>query len=72
VAILLALIGTVLLLEPLGFRLTTLATYLFLLYTLGRPRPLVAVAVALAASFGVYYVFVTLLKVALPVGRLGL
>jgi putative tricarboxylic transport membrane protein len=71
-AILIVLTGTVLLLEPLGFRLTTLAGYLVLLYALGRPRPLVALLVALAASFGVYHIFVNLLKVALPVGRLGL
>jgi hypothetical protein len=32
----------------------------------------VALLVALAASFGVYHIFVNLLKVALPVGRLGL
>ncbi len=72
VAILATLTATVWLLEPLGFRLTTLAGYLVLLRVLGRPRPIVAMAVALAGSFGVYYVFAHLLQVALPVGRFGL
>jgi putative tricarboxylic transport membrane protein len=71
-AILGTLTATVLLLEPLGFRLTTLAGYLVLLWTLGRPRIVVALAVALAASFGVFHVFVHWLKVALPVGGFGL
>lgn len=71
-AVLTALAGTALLLEPLGFRLTTLAAYLFLLRALGRPRLSVMLVIALAGSFGVYHVFVNLLHVALPVGRLGI
>ena len=71
-AILGTLTATVLLLEPVGFRLTTLGGYLVLLWALGRPRIVVALAVALAASFGVFHVFVHWLKVALPVGPFGL
>ena len=35
-AVALAMVGTIALLEPLGFRLTLLLMYLFLLYALGQ------------------------------------
>jgi putative tricarboxylic transport membrane protein len=67
-----ALIGATLLLEPLGFRLTVLGFYLVLLQVGGRPSWPVAVAVALAGSFGVYHLWTEVLAIPLPVGRLGL
>lgn len=71
-AVLLALGGTAALLEPLGFRLTMGAVYVFLLATLGRQGLLHTLAVALAGSAGVYHVFVHWLKVPLPTGPFGL
>jgi len=71
-AIVLALIGVILLLNHLGFRITMLAFYLFLLFALGRVNLIATVAVALAGSFGVYHVFVEWLKVPLPVGMFGI
>lgn len=71
-AIVASLVGTVVLLNPLGYRLTTLACYLFLLTALGRPGPVVTGLTALAGSFGVYQVFVSLLKIPLPVGILDI
>lgn len=70
--ILFALVLTVLLFEPLGFRLTMLAFLMGLMYVLGRPNPLVSIPVALAGSFGGYWVFVELLDVPLPVGNFGI
>jgi putative tricarboxylic transport membrane protein len=71
-AVVLALVGTTALLEPLGFCLTMLAMYLFLLYTLGRQSLIVTALVSLFGSFGVYYLFVRLLQVPLPTGLFGL
>jgi putative tricarboxylic transport membrane protein len=71
-ALLASLIGTVVLLEPLGFRLTSLAFYLFLLHVLSRQRLIVSVLIALAGSFGVYHVFAHFLMVPLPVGMFGI
>ena len=71
-AIILTLVGTALMLEPLGFRLTMLLFYLFLLYVLGKQNLIVTTAVALTGSFGIFYVFVTFLKIPLPVGMLGI
>jgi len=70
-AILLALVATVLFMDLLGFRLTMLLFYLFLLFALGRQNVLVTLAVALGGSWGVYHVFVEYLKVPLPVGIFG-
>ena len=66
------LIATALLLEPLGFRLTMLLSYLLLLYVLGEQKIIVTALVALAGSFGVFYVFVNLLKIPLPIGTFGI
>ncbi len=71
-AIVVALAGTVVLMNPLGFRLTMLAFLLFLLFTLGRQNLIVTALVALAGSVGVYHAFVEWLKVPLPVGILGI
>ncbi len=71
-AILVALIGTVVLLNPLGFRLTSLLFYFFLLNVLGRQGLLVSVLVACVGSFGVYHVFADWLLIPLPIGVLGI
>ena len=71
-AILGALLGAILLMNPLGFRLTALAFYLFLLTTLSRPGWVVTLLIAVAGSFGVYQVFATFLRIPLPVGLLGI
>jgi putative tricarboxylic transport membrane protein len=70
-AVVVAMVATTLVLEPLGFCLTMLAVYLFLLLTLGRQRALVMALVALGGSFGVYHLFVRWLNVPLPRGLLG-
>jgi putative tricarboxylic transport membrane protein len=70
-AVLACLIATIVLLEPLGYRLTMLAVYAFLLFTLGRRDYLVMALVSLAGSFGVYYLFVNWLQVPLPAGPFG-
>ncbi len=70
-AITLALIVTAMLMERLGFRLTMLCFYLFLLIALGRRNPFVTLVVAVIGSVGVFHVFVEWLKVPLPVGMFG-
>lgn len=71
-AVVLALVATTAVLEPLGFRLTMLAVYLFLLCALGRRGLIVTVLVAVAGSFGVYHLFVRWLNVPLPIGVFGI
>ena len=71
-SILAALILMVFAMERLGFRLAMLGFYLFLLVILGRRNIFVTIAVALAGSFGVFYVFAEWLKIPLPVGIFGL
>jgi hypothetical protein len=71
-AVVAALLGVLVLMEPLGFRLVMLGFYLVLLTALGRRHPLVTGIIALGGSFGVYHAFVRWLAVPLPVGLLGL
>jgi putative tricarboxylic transport membrane protein len=71
-AVLAALVGVIVLMGALGFRLAMLGFYLFLLTVLGRQHPLVTGIIALAGSFGVYYVFVRWLAVPLPIGLFGI
>ncbi len=71
-AIVLALAAVVVLMEPLGFRLTMLGFQFFLLLALGRQSLPVTVLVSLAGSFGVYEVFVNHLDLPLPVGEFGI
>jgi putative tricarboxylic transport membrane protein len=52
--------------DELGFQLTMLFFLGFLLMTLGRQNPLVTATVAVAGSFGVYYIFTNWLSVQLP------
>ena len=72
VAVLISLALMVPLLETLGFRLMTLAMYLFLMMTLGRHHFLVVILVSAAGSFGAFHVFVHWLNVPLPVGIFGI
>jgi hypothetical protein len=67
-----AILGVIVLIEPLGFRLVMLGFYVFLLSALGRRHPLVTGIIAVGGSFGVYHVFVHWLTVPLPIGLLGL
>lgn len=67
-----ALVTVIALLEPLGFRLAMLGFYLFILTALGRQHWALTGGIALAGSFGVYYVFVHWLAVPLPIGFLGI
>jgi putative tricarboxylic transport membrane protein len=70
-AVALAVLASAFLLERLGFRLTMFGVYLFLLLTLGSHNLITTVAVALAGSFGVYFVFTEWLNVPLPAGTFG-
>lgn len=71
-AILAALVGSVALLDPLGFRLSLFLFLIFLPPALGARNWWFTVVFALAGSFGVFHVFYYWLKVPLPVGFLGL
>ena len=66
-----ALVGVVVLLEPLGFRLTMFAMYLLVLYGLGRRDFLLSPLIALLGSFGAFHVFTQWLAVPLPTGTFG-
>ena len=69
--VLAGLIAATALLELAGFRVAMLLAIAYILVVLGA-RNWVAIAVfALAGSFGVFHVFVSLLKVPLPVGAFG-
>jgi putative tricarboxylic transport membrane protein len=70
-AVVAAVVGVILLMEPLGFCLVMLGFYLFLLTVLGRQHWLLTGIIALAGSFGVYLVFVKWLATPLPVGLFG-
>ncbi len=70
--VVLALVLVIALLEPLGFRLTMLAMYLALLWSLGQRGWVVVPVISLAGSFGLYQLFVQWLGVPLPIGKLGI
>jgi putative tricarboxylic transport membrane protein len=67
-AVVASLVATIFLLEPLGYRLTMLGVYVFLLLMLGRRSLLVLSLVSIAGSFGVYHLFVDFLDMPLPPG----
>ena len=67
-AMLAALLGYVLILEPVGYLLATLALFLLLLRTVGRQGWPTTLAVALCAAFGSHLLFVRWLMVSLPAG----
>ena len=66
-----ALVGSIVLMEPLCFCLAMLVFYVFVLAVLGRQHPLVTGIIALAGSFGMYYVFAHWLATPLPIGLFG-
>lgn len=70
-AVLGALIGVIVLMKTLGFIVTMLAFYTFLLQALGRQGILMTGIIAVVGSFGVYYLFLKLLSVPLPIGIFG-
>lgn len=71
-AILAALVGSVALLDPLGFRISLFLFLFFLPLALGARSRWLTLVFAVAGSFGVFHVFYYWLKVPLPVGVLGL
>jgi putative tricarboxylic transport membrane protein len=70
-AVALSLLAAALLMERIGFCLTMLAVFVFLLRSLGGQGVVTTLAAALIGSFGVDYVFVHWLGVPLPAGILG-
>ena len=70
--ILVALVGSLALLDPLGFRISLFLFLLFLPFALGERTWWVTLIFAAAGSFGVFHVFYYWLKVPLPVGVFGI
>src|SRR4051812_20095885 len=70
-AIIAALIATIVLLDPLGFVLTTFAMLALLPFALGVRKVTSTLLMAAAASFSIYFAFTNLLRVPLPAGVLG-
>ena len=70
-AILAALLVSILLVDRAGFSLTMFSFLLFLLIALGRQNLILTLAIALAGSFGVFYVFHDCLGVLLPTATIG-
>jgi putative tricarboxylic transport membrane protein len=70
--ILAGLVAALVLLEPLGFRLTMLAFMLFLPLALGIRNYVAVGALAVAGSFGVFHLFYYVLKLPLPMGIFGI
>ena len=71
IAIIAALLATMLLLETLGFRLAFLALYMVLMNLSAPRRWVLTTLLAVAGSFGIYQVFVGIFQIPLPVGILG-
>ena len=65
-AVLVMLVWTIVTMKTLGFRVSMLVFFAVLLPVLGYRQPVKVLAVALAGSFGVFYLFDTLLRVPLP------
>ncbi len=74
-AVIVAIIFVTQALTGLGFRLTMATFFVWLLFTLGRPRRLVDLSavlfVTLVGSWGAFWLFNDMLKVPLPVGIFG-
>jgi putative tricarboxylic transport membrane protein len=66
-----ALVVSVALLEPLGFRITLFLFLIFLPFALGMRNWGVVLIFSLLGSFGVFHVFYYWLMVPLPMGVLG-
>jgi len=67
-----ALVGCLVLLNPLGFRISLFLFLLFLPFGLGAANWLITLIFAAAGSFGVFHVFYYWLKVPLPMGMFGI
>ena len=70
--VLVALVVSLALLDPLGFRISLFLFLLFLPIALGERTWWVTLILAVIGSFGVFHVFYYWLKVPLPVGVLGI
>jgi putative tricarboxylic transport membrane protein len=70
--ILVALLGCLALLDPLGFRISLFLFLLFLPLGLGVGNWWVTLIFAVAGSFGIFHVFYYWLKVPLPMGMFGI
>lgn len=66
VGVLAASVAFMLLLRPLGFNLSMLGLLLVVSFIADRNYPLLKVAIAIVASFGLHYVFEQPLRVPLP------
>jgi putative tricarboxylic transport membrane protein len=71
-AVVLGLVAVILVLERLGYIITMFVFLVSTMWLLGRRDLLLVVAVALAGSLGVYWIFTEKLSVALPRGIFGL
>jgi putative tricarboxylic transport membrane protein len=70
--ILAALALVLVLLNPIGFRISLLLFLLFLPFALGVRNWLIIILVAVLGSFGVFHAFYYWLKVPLPIGFFGI
>jgi putative tricarboxylic transport membrane protein len=64
--VLFAMVVFVALLEPIGFNMAMFGLLFFLFFAFGRDYPILKIAISIAGSFGVHYVFERLLRVPLP------
>jgi putative tricarboxylic transport membrane protein len=71
-AVLVALVGSLALLDPLGFRISLFLFLLFLPLGLGERNWWVILIFAVAGSFGIFHLFYYGLKVPLPMGVFGI
>ena len=72
ISIIVLLVATILALDPIGYRLTSLVFITLVLLALGIRDILAIAAVALVGSFGVFHSFYYWLKVPLPIGMFGI
>lgn len=63
-------IGVLLLLQPLGFRITMLLFLAYMLVSLGVRRLWLVAVIAVGGSFGTFHVFYHWLRMPLPIGSL--
>lgn len=71
VSVVFALVVFAVLLEPIGFNLAMLGLLLFLLLAFGREYLILKIAISIAGSFGVHYIFERILRVPLPCSSIG-
>ena len=70
--ILVALVGVLALLNPLGFRICILVFLLVLPLALGARNWLAVLLLAIGGSFGIFHIFYYWLKLPLPIGVFGI